>query len=88
MKMNELSPRSPTAASPLGVSSTVKTASVAPVPGPAPLALLGGWRLLAAAAVALPLLLRAALRLREATSGAVPGSSAQAVLVDNPTTDH
>ena len=57
-------------------------------PGPAPIALLGGWRLLAAAAVALPLLLRAALRLQEVTSAALPGSSAQAVLVDNPTTDH
>ena len=56
--------------------------------GPAPFALVGGWRLGAAAAVALPLLVRAALRLRAATSGAAPGSSAQAVLVDNPTTDH
>jgi O-antigen/teichoic acid export membrane protein len=56
--------------------------------GPAPIAVVGGWRLCAAAAVALPLLARAAMRLREAASGTAPGPSAPAVFVDNPTTDH
>jgi O-antigen/teichoic acid export membrane protein len=56
--------------------------------GPAPFALVGGWRLGAATAVALPLLARAAMRLRKATAGTAPEPSAQAVFVDNPTTDH
>jgi O-antigen/teichoic acid export membrane protein len=50
-------------------------------------ALVGGWRLVAAAGVALPLLTRAAGRLRAASAPAVDGSP-PAVFVDNPTLDH
>jgi O-antigen/teichoic acid export membrane protein len=57
-------------------------------PGPAPIAIVGGWRLCAAIAVALPLLVRAAIRLREASSSPLPDASARAVVVDNPTADH
>jgi O-antigen/teichoic acid export membrane protein len=56
-------------------------------PGSGPFALVGGWRLVAASAVAAPLLARAAMRLHAVSSSARDASS-EAVFVDNPTTDH
>jgi O-antigen/teichoic acid export membrane protein len=55
--------------------------------GSGPLALVGGWRLAAATAVAVPLLARAAVRLREVSSPAQDEAS-EAVFVDNPNRDH
>lgn len=56
-------------------------------PGPPPMATVGGWRLVAALCLAVPLLLSAFRRVR-ALSPRVPEASNPAILVDNGATGH